>query len=148
MTMERSRFIAKLIGPICIAGGAGMLFNTAVFKAMFERGLHDHLLIYIAGVIALTSGLAILALHNTWQCNWTVLITLFGWLATIGGIVRMVAPQFIEQLGERIIGHANFFVIDGWIAVLLGVLLSYFAYFDPPNLSPARAARGSSRRKR
>jgi hypothetical protein len=148
MTMERSRFIAKLIGPICIAGGAGMLFNTAVFKAMFERGLHDHLLIYIAGVIALTSGLAIVALHNTWQCNWTVLITLFGWLATIGGIVRMVAPQFIEQLGERIIGHANFFVIDGWIAVLLGVLLSYFAYFDPPNLSPARAARGSSRRKR
>jgi hypothetical protein len=148
MTMERSRFIAKLIGPICIAGGAGMLFNTAVFKAMFERGLHDHLLIYIAGVIALTSGLAILALHNTWQCNWTVLITLFGWLATIGGIVRMVAPQFIEQLGERIIANANFFVIDGWIAVLLGVLLSYFAYFDPPNLSPARAARGSSRRKR
>jgi uncharacterized membrane protein HdeD (DUF308 family) len=146
--MERSRFIAKLIGPICIAGGAGMLFNTAVFKAMFERGLHDHLLIYIAGVIALTSGLAIVALHNTWQCNWTVLITLFGWLAIIGGIVRMVAPQFIEQLGERIIGHANFFVIDGWIAVLLGVLLSYFAYFDPPNLSPARAARGSSRRKR
>jgi hypothetical protein len=146
--MERSRFIAKLIGPICIAGGAGMLFNTAVFKAMFERGLHDHLLIYIAGLIALTSGLAILALHNKWECNWTVLITLFGWLATIGGIVRMVAPQFIEQLGERIIGHANFFVIDGWIAVLLGVLLSYFAYFDPPNLSPARAARGSSRRKR
>jgi hypothetical protein len=148
MTMERSRFIAKLIGPICIAGGAGMLFNTAVFKAMFERGLHDHLLIYIAGLIALTSGLAILALHNTWECNWTVLITLFGWLATIGGIVRMVAPQFIEQLGERIIANANFFVIDGWIAVLLGVLLSYFAYFDPPNLSPARAARGSSRRKR
>jgi hypothetical protein len=148
MTMERSRFIAKLIGPICIAGGAGMLFNTAVFKAMFERGLHDHLLIYIVGVIALTSGLAIVALHNTWQCNWTVLITLFGWLATIGGIVRMVAPQFIEQLGERIIANANFFVIDGWIAVLLGVLLSYFAYFDPPNLSPARAARGSSRRKR
>lgn len=146
--MERSRFIAKLIGPICIAGGAGMLFNTAVFKAMFERGLHDHLLIYIAGLIALTSGLAILALHNTWQCNWTVIITLFGWLATIGGIVRMVAPQLIERIGERIIAYPNFFVIDGWIALLLGVLLSYFAYFDPPNLSPARAARGSSRRKR
>lgn len=146
--MERSRFIAKLIGPICIAGGAGMLFNTAVFKAMFERGLHDHLLIYVAGLLALTSGLAILALHNKWECNWTVIITLFGWLATIGGIVRMVAPQLIERIGERIIAHPNFFVIDGWIAVLLGVLLSYFAYFDPPNLSPARAARGSPRRRR
>ena len=146
--MERSRFIAKLIGPICIAGGAGMLFNTAVFKAMFERGIHDHLLIYVAGLLALTSGLAILALHNKWECNWTVIITLFGWIATIGGIVRMVAPQLIERIGERIVAHPNFFVVDGWIAVLLGVLLSYFAYFDPPNLSPARAARGSPRRRR
>lgn len=146
--MERSRFIAKLIGPICIAGGAGMLLNTAVFRAMFERGLHDHLLIYIAGLLALTSGLAVLALHNKWECNWTVIITLFGWVATIGGIVRMVAPQLIERIGERIIAHPNFFIIDGWVAVLLGVLLSYFAYFDPPNLSPARAARGSPRRRR
>lgn len=146
--MERSRFIAKLIGPICIAGGAGMLFNTAVFKAMFERGLHDHLLIYVAGLVALTSGLAIIALHNKWECNWTLIITLFGWVATIGGTVRVVAPQFIERIGERIIAYPNFFIIDGWVAVLLGVLLSYFAYFDPPNLSPARAARGSSRRRR
>lgn len=146
--MERSRFIAKLIGPICIAGGTGMLFNTAVFRPMFERGLHDHLLIYVAGLLALTSGLAILALHNTWQCNWTVMITLFGWVATIGGIMRMVAPQLIERIGERIITYPNFFIIDGWIALLFGVLLSYFAYFDPPNLSPARAARGSSRRRR
>lgn len=146
--MERSRFIAKLIGPVCIAGGLGMLFNTAVFKAMFERGLHDHLLIYIAGLIALTSGLAILALHSKWECNWTVLITLFGWLAVIGGIVRMVAPQFIERLGERIIAHNTFFLMDGWIAVLLGVLLCYFGYLNPPTLEPARRARGASRRKR
>ena len=146
--MERSRFIAKLIGPICIASGAGMLFDTAVFRAMFERGLHDHLLIYVAGMVALTSGLTIIALHNKWECNWTLIITLFGWVATIGGTVRVVAPQLVERIGERIIAHPNFFIIDGWIAVLLGVLLSYFAYFDPPNLSPARAARGSSRRKR
>ena len=146
--MERSRFIAKLIGPICIAGGAGMLFNTAVYKTMFERGLHDHLLIYVAGLLALTGGLAIVILHNRWEWNWTVIITLFGWLATIGGIVRMVAPQFIEQMGGQIIAHPSFFTVDGGIALLLGVLLSYFGYLNPPNLSPARAARGSSRRKR
>ncbi len=41
--MERSRCIAKLIGPICVVGGLGMLFSTGVPKSMFERGLHDHL---------------------------------------------------------------------------------------------------------
>ena len=57
--MERSHFLAKLIGPVFIAGGLGMLFNTAVYRAMFERALHDHMLIYLSGVIALTVGLAI-----------------------------------------------------------------------------------------
>jgi len=144
--MERSRLIAKFIGPICIAGGVGMLFNTAVFKNMFERGLHDHLLIYLAGVIALTAGLSIVLFHNKWECNWTVIVTLFGWLAIIGGIVRMVAPQLVEQYGLQIIANSNFFVVDGWIAVLLGVLLSYFGYLNPPTMSPARGS--SSRRRR
>ena len=146
--MERSRCIAKLIGPICIAGGVGMLFNTAVFKSMFERGLPDHLLIYLAGFIALTAGLAIVVLHNKWECNWTVIVTLFGWLATIGGIVRMVAPQVVEQFGEQIIAHPNFFVIDGSVALLLGVLLSYFGYLEPPTLSHGRATRAPSRSRR
>jgi hypothetical protein len=146
--MERSRFIAKLIGPICIAGGLGMLFNTAVFQSMFERGLHDHLLIYVAGLIALTSGLAIVNLHNRWQWDWTLIITVFGWLALLGGLVRMIVPQLVEQYGLRVIAHHTFFVMDGWIAVLLGVLLCYFGYLDPPNLSPARSARGSSSRRR
>ena len=146
--MERSRFIAKLIGPVCIAGGLGMLFNTAVFKSMFERGLHDHLLIYVAGLIALVSGLAIVVLHNRWQWDWTVIVTLFGWLATIGGFVRMVAPQVIEQIGGQIIAQPNFFVIDGSVALLLGVLLSYFGYLEPPTLSHGRATRAPSRRRR
>lgn len=146
--MERSRFIAKLLGPICIAGGAGMLLNTAVFKAMFERGLHDHLLIYLAGVIALTAGLAIVVLHNRWEWRWPLIITLFGWLAAIGGIVRMVAPQLVEQWGLQILAYNTFFLIDGWIAVLLGVLLSYLGYLEPPTLSHGRAAPAPSRRRR
>ena len=36
--MERSHFLAKLIGPVFIVGGLGMLFNTAVYLA-FTRGL-------------------------------------------------------------------------------------------------------------
>ena len=144
--MERSRFIAKLIGPVCIAGGLGMLFNTAVFRSMFERGLHDHLLIYVAGVIALVGGLTIVILHNRWQWDWTVIVTIFGWLAVIGGFVRMMAPQVVEQFGEDLLAHSNFFVIDGSIALLLGVLLSYFGYLDPPTMSPARGS--SSRRRR
>ena len=94
--MERSHFLAKLIGPVFIVGGVGMLFNTAVYRAMFERALHDHMLIYLSGILALVMGLAIVAVHNDWKWHWPLIITVIGWLALIGGVVRMIAPQVIE----------------------------------------------------
>jgi len=146
--MERSRFIAKLIGPVSICGGLGMLFNMAVFKAMFEHAIHDHILIYIGGVLALSVGLAIVAVHNEWKWQWPLIITLFGWVAVIGGIVRMIAPQFVEQYAGQLLAQPNFFNVEGSIALLLGVLLSYFGYLEPPTLSHGRAPRASSRRRR
>ena len=83
--MQRSTYLAKLIGPIFIAGGLGMLFNTAAYRAMFEHALHDHILIYLSGVIALVAGLAIVAAHNEWKWHWSLIITLIGWCAVIGG---------------------------------------------------------------
>jgi hypothetical protein len=137
--MERSHFLAKLIGPVLIVGGLGMLFNSTVYRAMFERALHDHMLIYLSGVLALLGGLAIVIMHNDWKWHWSLIITVFGWLALIGGIVRMIAPQAIESIGLSVLGYQNFFTIDGGVAVLLGALLCYFGYLDPPQLFPERA---------
>ena len=147
--MERSHFLAKLIGPVFIAGGIGMLFNTTIYRAMFERALHDHMLIYLSGVLALVMGLAIVAVHNDWKWHWPLIITIIGWLALIGGTVRMVAPQVIEAVGTSVLSAPNFFIIDGGAALLFGVLLSYFGYLDPSQLSPERAsARGRPRPRR
>jgi hypothetical protein len=146
--MERSHFLAKLIGPVFLVGGLGMLLNTAVYRAMFERALHDHMLIYLSGILAMVMGLAMVALHNDWKWHWSVIITLIGWLALVGGIVRMIAPQAIESYGMVVLSTPNFFIIDGGIAVLLGVLLSYFGYLDPPQLVHERTRRQPRVRRR
>jgi len=146
--MERSHFLAKLIGPVFIVGGLGMLFNAAAFRVMFERSLHDHMLIYLTGVLSLPAGLAIVVLHNEWKWHWPVMITVIGWLMVIGGIVRMLAPEMIQTFGLSLISYPNFCIIDGGIGVLLGVLLSYFGYLDPPQLSAAGHRRSSPRRRK
>ena len=129
--MERSRFLAKLIGPVLIAGGVGMLFNSAVYRAMFERALHDHMLIYLSGILTLPAGIAIVVLHNDWKWRWPLIVTIIGWLAVIGGAVRMVVPQVIEWVGLSILGSPSFFIIDGGVVVLLGAVLCYFGYLGP-----------------
>jgi hypothetical protein len=30
--------------------------------------------------------------HNHWAADWAVLVTIFGWLLLIGGLVRMLFP--------------------------------------------------------
>ena len=147
--MERSHFLAKLIGPVFHRRRYRHAVQHRVYRAMFERALHDHMLIYLSGVLALAAGLAIVAVHNEWKWHWPLIITMIGWLALIGGMVRMVAPQVIEAVGVSVLSSPNFFIIDGGVAVLLGVLLSYFGYLDPPQLSPERAsARGRPRPRR
>jgi hypothetical protein len=97
------------------------------------------MLIYLSGVIALPVGLAIVITHNDWKWHWPLIITIIGWLAIIGGILRMVAPQVVAQIGLSVLSYPNFFIIDGGVAILLGVLLSYFGYLDPPEMFPERA---------
>ena len=53
-----------------------------------------------------------------------------------------------SDYGLRLIAHHTFFVMDGWIAVLLGVLLCYFGYLSPPKLSARPALRAASSRRR
>ena len=55
-------------------------------------------------MISLSAGLAIVNLHNSWQVDWRVLITVLGWLMTIGGIMRIVLPQFAVAVGSTIYG--------------------------------------------
>ena len=55
--------------------GIGMLTNQAVYREMAEQFLASFPFIYITGVLALVSGLAILNAHNAWTRDWRSTIT-------------------------------------------------------------------------
>ena len=45
------------------------------------------------GFLSLFLGLTSVLLHNVWEPNWQVLITIFGWLALIKGIIVIAWPE-------------------------------------------------------
>src|SRR5262249_56070362 len=91
-----SLFLARLLGPLFVAIAIGVLVNGAVLRAIAEEGLRSHALIYLTGLFAMTAGVAILLNHNVWAADWRVLITIFGWLAAIGGAQRIIWPQWTQ----------------------------------------------------
>ena len=124
-----SLFLARLLGPIFIAIALGVLVNGAVFHAIAEESLRSHALIYLTGLFAITAGVAILLNHNVWAADWRVLITLFGWLAAIGGAQRIIWPQWTEAAIRWFLDHPTSLTVAGIIWLLIGAVLCFFGYF-------------------
>ena len=126
--MDRSLFLSRLLGPTFVAVAVGMLINRDAYRGMILEALHFGILFYLSGFLSLLAGLAIVNLHNRWQRDWRVIITVLGWLMTIGGIFRIVLPQVAIAVGATIYGGRASTIVVALITGILGVFLSFKGY--------------------
>jgi hypothetical protein len=126
--MRSSIFLAKLMGPVMLAVGAGALVNSTVCRTLAEEFLRSRALIYLTGLITMTIGLALILTHNVWVADWPVLITLLGWLAAIGGAIRIVSPQGTARIGHALIDSRMGLTIAGAAWLTAGAILCFFGY--------------------
>ena len=126
--MDRSIFLARLLGPTFIAIALGMLINLGMYESMIAEGLRPGILFYLSGLLSLVAGLAIVNLHNTWCMDWRVIITVLGWLMTIGGIARIVLPQIAITIGSRIYGGRASTIVAALVVGALGAFFSVKGY--------------------
>ena len=126
--MHTSILIAKLIGPILAVAGLAILINPKAFHEMGREFLASRALIFIAGFLSLLGGLAIVNFHNLWIAGWPVIITIFGWMAIIGGILRMAFPALTKSIGEAMLAREAVLRVASGVQVLLGAFLMFMGY--------------------
>jgi hypothetical protein len=126
--MDRSIFLARLLGPTFAAIALGILINLGMYESMIAEALHPGILFYLSGLLSLLAGLAIVNLHNTWCADWRVIITVLGWLMTIGGIIRIVVPQVAIAIGSTIYSGRGPTIVVALIVGALGAFLSFKGY--------------------
>jgi len=140
--MTPSTFIARIVGPVLVVIGIGLLLEGETFRVMAGEFLGNSALIYFSGVATLATGLAILNLHQLWVRDWRVLVTIFGWLFLIGGIFRLLATSWVQQVGESLIAHQRWPIASAVVILVIGAFLSVKGYEHVWN----ETGRGSSRR--
>jgi hypothetical protein len=128
--MQKSIFLARLMGPVLLAIGLGVLLNTSVFRVMAGQFLHSYALIFVSGLLTLTAGLAIVLTHNVWVGDWRVIITVLGWLGVIGGLFRIIVPQEVAAIGTGMIAHGIAPMVGGVVMLVVGGALGYYGYAD------------------
>ncbi len=114
--MTVSKQLAGLIGPAMVALGVTEAINMDAFANQTAP------VVYLNGAILFVTGLAIVRAHNLWTWRWPIIITLTGWVAMIGGLWRMAAPD-APQAAENVLTY----VVLAALAAI-GAILSVKAY--------------------
>ena len=120
--------IARLMGPVLLVIGLGMLLNGRVYRVMAAQFLAALLFIYFSGVLMLVAGLAILNAHAQWTHDWRSVATTVGWILTCVGAFRIMAPQFANFIATAVIANGGFFTGTGVVLLALGGFITFKGY--------------------
>jgi hypothetical protein len=144
--MDTSRYIARLMGPVMLVIGIGMVAGLFVeggaYSSLMKEFIGSRALIFITGVLALLAGLAIVNAHNLWVPDWRVLVTVLGWLFIVRGVTNLVLPHLVQTMGDRIVASQAGIIAGATFMIVLGAILSIMGY-EPLWNEAARAAGGS-----
>jgi hypothetical protein len=128
VNVQASIFIARLLGPLLLAVGAGILINPSMFRTMGTEVVRSVTLVYLFGLMDLAAGLAIVLTHNVWLLSWRVLITLLGWLMIVRGAARVLLTEKVMVFGAKAFRNKQMVPVSGAIVGILGLVLCYFGY--------------------
>ncbi|MEE4001685.1 hypothetical protein V1T75_15170 [Tenacibaculum sp. FZY0031] len=90
--MGISVFLLKFWGWYCIIFFFVLSFNPKRVKQIVDN-LQDARFLIILSLFAIIIGLLNVLAHNIWEANIKLLVTLFGWLALIKGIILFTFPK-------------------------------------------------------
>ncbi len=125
--MELSIIIAKISGICLTAIGVSMLFNKGRYQEMLKELGKSMPLQNLATIMPLVLGSIIVTIHNTWVNNWTVLITLMGWLFLIVGVIRIIFPSFWINKVKNHHEQIPLFLIS-LIVIIVGLIFLYLGF--------------------
>lgn len=151
--MATSRYIARLMGPVLLVIGIGMVMGMLTegdgYSSLLKEFIGSRALIFLTGMAALLAGVAIINAHNLWVPDWRVVITVLGWLFILRGFMNLVFPITVQDLGDRMIASHAGVLASAAVTIVLGAILSIMGYEDLWVKPPRRrsAARASSAKR-
>jgi uncharacterized membrane protein len=126
--MMPSLVIAQVLGPMYVVVAIGLMVNSSLYRTLFEAFVETPAAAYVSGLFALIFGLVILAFHYTWAADWTLVITLMGWLGFLKGCALIVFPAAMMRLYRPLMPGASTMRLWAFGPLALGAFLSAKGY--------------------
>jgi hypothetical protein len=120
--VSNSKNVAAILGPTIVAMVASEfpLVQPHLYDAQIPP------VVYLSGTLLFIGGLVVVRVHNRWKRDWTVLVTLSGWLFLLLGLFRMFAAGAYQRGSART--SAKIFMLLEGILASLGIIMTFQAY--------------------
>lgn len=120
----------QLLGLAMFSIGVGMLAHPEVLEKMFRNLEHDPVAVYLSGFMSLFMGYVLVAFHNTWTADRSVIITIVGWLALFKGLSLLLFPTSLFGATRKLTKSEAYLRYFPLYPLLFGILLLYFGFFS------------------
>lgn len=127
--MELSLYMAQLLGVVLVVVGLSLLLHTSFYQKMYKKIVQDEVMLIFSGILALVIGTVIVLAHNVWESSWVVIITLFGWIALVKGVLLLLLPSETAELTAKWFKGKGLLIFAGLFYLILGLVLGYFGWF-------------------
>lgn len=116
--MDLSLTLAKIIGVYGLIISVSAMLNIERVNILVAEFLDSEALVYIVGIVSLMIGLALVTVHNVTTPDYRLIITVFGWLSFIEGVILLLVPDLAEKVIRGLTGNRG---------LLLLMVLAFFA---------------------
>jgi len=106
------------------------IFNYKGWKKEIGLLLKDTKIVRLCGFVMMIMAFLILRSHYTFEKDWPVMISIFGWLMLLKSLVYMWFPKFPQKKYDWLTKkHEWILVVAGVIAIGIGIFYEYVGFY-------------------
>jgi len=123
----RTTFLSRLLGLYYIFAALSMVTHKRVTVETVMALVHNPPVLFIAGLITLVGGLAMILGHNVWSGGGVpVVVTLIGWITLIKSLLFLfLSPEAAVGFFLEGLRYEQLFYLYAAISFIVGVYLTY-----------------------
>ncbi len=107
--------------------GVGFLLSGDYYRKAIPKLIDQPGYMLLGGMMSLLIGFLMVQYHNIWTADWTVVVTIFGWLALIKGVALLAFPKSFDVF-KKMFASAKMMQIMVWPILIFGLFFGYFGF--------------------
>jgi hypothetical protein len=121
--MEPVIFFARFWGWLTLSFSAILFLRPAALLDLKLRVVQDRSLGLAYGIMTLVLGIASVILVHEWTWHWHVLVTIFGWLALLKGLIVIGFPEISQNVKTeaRVLSTRIALIVVSALAIWLSI---------------------------